>query len=252
MSQLFTTILYQPLLNLLVFFYNVVPGHDLGLAIVLLTIVIKIILYPFSRQSIKGQKALQQLQPKINALKEQYKNDKEQQAKAMMALYKEEKVNPLSSCLPMLVQLPILLAVFRVFQSGLKNGSLALLYPFVANPGSLNVVSIGFVNLAQPNLVLAVLAGAAQFWQARMLTTTRPPKKMPGAKDEDMMAMMNKQMLYVMPVLTVVIGMSLPGGLALYWFVVTILTALQQVFMFKKDKPALASLPGGGATPAAS
>ena len=246
MSQLFTTILYQPLLNLLVFFYTVVPGHDIGVAIVLLTIIIKLLLYPLSRQSIRGQKSLQQLQPKMNELKERYKNDREAQAKAMMALYKAEKVNPLSSCLPLLIQLPILLAVFQVFQSGLHNGSLDLLYPFVADPGSLNPVSFGLVNLAQPNLVLALLAGAAQYWQAQMLSTARPPKKMPGAKDEDMMTMMNRQMLYVMPVMTVFIGMTLPGGLALYWFIITLLTALQQQVMFRKDGP-----PAPKTTPAA-
>src|SRR3989344_1808032 len=156
MSHLFTPILYQPLLNLLVFFYTMVPAHDIGVAIVLWTIIIKLLLYPFSRQSIRGQRALQRLQPKLNEVKERYKNDREAQAKAMMALYKEEKVNPLSSCLPLLIQLPILLAVFQVFQSGLHNGSLDLLYPFVANPGNLNPISFGLIDLAKPNLVLAL------------------------------------------------------------------------------------------------
>jgi YidC/Oxa1 family membrane protein insertase len=236
MIQLFNLVLFQPLLNLLVFLYNLVPGNDIGLAIILLTVIIKIILFPLSRQSIKSQRALQELQPKIDALKKRYKDEKEKQAKAMMELYKAEKVNPLSSCLPLLIQLPFLIAVFQVFRSGLNSGSLELLYPFVTNPGHLNPVSLGLVDLSQSNIILALLTGAAQFWQAKSLSVKRPPKGMPGAKDEDMMAVMNKQMLYFMPIITVVIGASLPAGLVLYWFVTTALTAFQQQIMFKKKK----------------
>ena len=235
MIEFFNTILVQPLFNLLVFFYNLVPGNDLGVAIILLTLVIKLLLYPLSRQSIRSQKALQELQPKMEALKKQYKNDKEKLAKEMMTLYKTEKVNPLSSCLPLLIQLPFLIAVFHVFRTGVDSASLEMLYSFVPNPGSLNPVSFGIINLAQPNLILAVLTGAAQFWQSKMLITKRPPK-VPGAKDEDMMALMNKQMVYFMPIITVVIGAGLPAGLILYWLVMTILTALQQLLMFKKKK----------------
>lgn len=235
MTEFFNTLLVQPLFNLLVFFYNLVPGNDLGVAIILLTLAIKSLLYPLSRQSIKSQKALQELQPKMEALKKQYKNDKEKLAKEMMALYKTEKVNPLSSCLPLLIQLPFLIAVFHVFRTGVDSANLEMLYPFIPNPGSLNPISFGILNLSQPNLILAILTGAAQYWQSKMLITKRPPK-VPGAKDEDMMALMNKQMLYFMPIITVVIGASLPAGLILYWLVMTLLTVLQQQLMFKKKK----------------
>ena len=234
-AQLFTTILYQPLFNLLIFFYNLVPGQDLGVAIILLTVVIKLILYPFSRQTIRGQKSMQRLQPKIEALKKEYANDREKQAQEMIKLYKEEKVNPLSSCLPLLIQLPFLIAVYQVFIHGINSDSLNLLYPFISNPGQLHTVSLGIVDLAKASWILAVLAGAAQFFQNRMLSTKRPPKNMPGAKDENMMAIMNQQMLYVMPVLTVLIGIRLPSGLVLYWFVLTALTVLQQYWMFQRD-----------------
>jgi len=235
MVQLFNVVLYQPILNLLVFFYNIIPGNDLGIAIILLTVLIKLILYPLSQQSIKGQKALQQLQPKMEAIKQEYKDNKEKQAQAMMALYKNEKINPLSSCLPLLIQLPFLFAVYKVFIDGLKSGSLGLLYPFIHNPGSLNPLFLGFIDLSKPNIYFAVLAGAAQYWQAKMLQTKRPPKGIPGSKDESMTAIMNKQMLYFMPVITIMIGVGLPGGLVLYWFVLTLLTALQQLVVFKKD-----------------
>ncbi|MDD5043910.1 MAG: YidC/Oxa1 family membrane protein insertase [Patescibacteria group bacterium] len=238
MMALYNTILYQPLFNLLVFFYNIIPGHDVGLAIIALTIVIKLILFPFSLQSIKSQKSLQSLQPKIEELKKKYKDQKDKMAQAMMELYKQEKVNPFSSCLPLLIQLPFLLAVYQVFRSGLASNNFNLLYSFVANPEHINTISFGFINLAQSNIYLAVLAGLAQFWQTKMMMAKRPPaavRKEAGAKDEDMSAIMNKQMTYFMPIFTVFIGASLPAGLTLYWFITTLLTALQQLYFLKND-----------------
>ena len=230
---MFTTIFYQPILNLLVWFYNILPGHDIGLAIIVLSVVIKLVLYPLSNKSIKSQKALQNLQPKIQELKEKYKDDKEAMTKGMMELYKQEKVNPLSSCLPLLIQLPFFWAVFRVFRNELTNGSLSLIYPFIYNPGSLSPMAFGLINLAEPNWVLAVLAGLSQFLQVKLM----PKPKMPvGGKEETMGAIMNKQMTYVMPALTVFITLSLPSGLALYWFITTVLTILQQLIVFKKEK----------------
>jgi len=235
MVELFNTLLTTPIFNLLVFIYNYVPGQDLGIAIILLTILIKLVLFPLSHQAIKSQKALQDLQPKMSEIKKKYKDNKEEQAKAMMELYKSEKVNPLSSCLPLLVQLPFLIAVFHVFNRGLSEESLDLLYPFIQRPEVLNTISLGFLDLSSPNIILAVLTGGAQFWQTKMLMHKRQPK-VPGSKDEDMMAAMNKQMLYFMPIITVVIGSSLPAGLILYWLVTTLLTVAQQKLLFGKKK----------------
>jgi len=236
MIEILKTIFYVPLLNLLVWIYNVIPWPDLGVAIIILTIVIKLALYPLNKKAIVSQKALQDLQPKLEEIKSKYKGDREGQAKATMELYKKEKINPASSCLPMLVQLPFLIAVYQVFRTGLDNGSLEYLYSFVANPGVLNTIAFGWLDLSERSISLAILAGIAQFWQGRMLSTKKPPIKTAGAKDESMTAMMNKQMLYVMPVFTVIIGISFPAGLTLYWFVNTLLTGFQQLLIFKKQK----------------
>jgi len=239
MAELFQTLFYEPILNLLVFLYNIIPGNDIGLAIIALTVVIRLVLFPLNQQSIKSQKSLQDIQPKIEGLKKQYGNDKQGLGKAMMALYKAEKVNPFSSCLPLLVQFPFLIAVFYVFRDGLAGESLDLVYSFIARPEAINVITLGFFDLSKASPVLAVLAGLAQFWQAKMMLAKRPPKQVrdkPGAKDEDMMANMSKQMVYFMPVLTVFIGLTFPGGLTLYWLVTTLLMGLQQVYIFKKDK----------------
>ncbi len=247
MLELYNTILFEPIFNLLVWLYNVIPGNDIGLAIIALTIIIRLALYPLSKKSIISQKALQDLQPKIEKLKEEYKDNKEQQAQAMMKLYKEEKINPASSCLPLLIQLPFLIAVYQVFTSGLGDAHFDLLYPFVANPGTINTLSFGLIDLGQPQWILAVLAAGAQFWQAKMLSTKRPAVKSEGSKDEALAAIMNKQMVYVLPIFTLFIGLRFPGGLTLYWFVSTLWTALQQLVLFKKHntdaKPAVIDVP---------
>ncbi|MFA6547618.1 MAG: YidC/Oxa1 family membrane protein insertase [Candidatus Magasanikbacteria bacterium] len=236
-SNIFHVILYQPLFNIFVGLYNILPGHDVGLVIVVVTVLLRLLVYPLTASSIKAQRSLQELQPKMEALKKQYAGDQQKIAQATMELYKNNKVNPFASCLPLLVQLPILIALYWVMRDGLASTDLAKsLYSFVANPGTINPVSFGFLNLSKPNVVLAVLAGVAQFLQAKTMIRQAPPKSAgEGGKDENMMAMMNKQMLYLMPAMTVLIGFSLPAGLTLYWFWSTILMAGQQYYMSKKN-----------------
>lgn len=213
--------------------YNTISFQDLGVAIILLTVLIKLILWPLGQQAIKSQKSLQDLQPKIEELKKKYADNKVELSRATMEMYKNNKVNPFSSCLPLLIQLPFLFAVYRVFRDGLNN-KLDLVYSFIHKPAIINSLSFGFLDLNKPNIYLAVLAGVAQFLQAKMMMTRQPIIKTEGSKDESMTAIMNKQMLYFMPAITIFIGLSLPGGLTLYWFVITALTALQQVFVFRK------------------
>lgn len=235
MASLFQTILYQPLFNALVGLYNVIPGTDIGVAIIALTVIIKVLLYPLMNTSIKAQKKLQDMQPRLQELKERYGKNKEEMTKRTLELYREHKINPVSSCFPVLLQIPILLALYYVLRAGLGTADFSKLYSFVNNPGSLDPVMFGLVNLAHPNIVLGILAGAAQFWQAKMLMAKQPPKVAGEAgKDEGMASMMNKQMTYFMPVITVLMGFQLPGGLMLYWLTSTVLTALQQLIVFKK------------------
>ncbi|MDD4607178.1 MAG: YidC/Oxa1 family membrane protein insertase [Patescibacteria group bacterium] len=241
LGQIFNTVLYQPIYNLLIFFYNIVPGHDIGVAIILLTIVIKLILYPLSLKSIKAQKAMKELQPKIQELQKKYKDKKEELARKTMELYKQEKVSPMSGCLPLLLQLPFLIAVYQVFRAGLNSADFSLLYPFVQNPGTIETRMFGleFLNLANPIWLFAVVAGLAQFWQTKMLSTQQPPVGIAdktGAKDENVAAIMNKQMQYMMPAVTVIIGLSLPGGLTLYWMLSTLLMVAQQYYSFNKKE----------------
>ncbi|MCH8049348.1 membrane protein insertase YidC [Patescibacteria group bacterium] len=241
--QWFTIIFEQPLYNLLVWLYINLPGADIGLAIIVVTVIIKGVLFPLTFKSLKSQREMQEIQPKIQELRQQYKDDKERMAKELMSVYKDHNVNPLASCLPLLIQLPIFIALFRVLKDGLGEVNADLLYAFVPNPGMIDAVSLGFINLAEIFIPLAILAAAAQYFQAKLTIAQRPPKtvrKEKAAMDENMMASMNKMMLYFMPVITLVIGVtSLPGGVMLYWFVTTALTAvLYSIFLKKKKEPA--------------
>ncbi|MBU2612983.1 YidC/Oxa1 family membrane protein insertase, partial [Patescibacteria group bacterium] len=245
MSSLFTSIIVQPILNLLVWLYDVVPGNDLGVAIIILTILVKVVLYPLTMAQIKQQRALQAIQPKIEEIRKRLKDDKEAQAKELMDLYRVEKVNPASSCLPLLIQLPIFIGLYTALRDGLGSHGLELLYPYVANPGTIKTLMFGIVDLAKPNYVLAVLAGGVQFWQSWQIlrkpsSAAPPPVEVQGkedAKDEGMAAAMNKQMMYMMPIVTVFIGISLPGGLTLYWLVMSLLTVAQQALFLRRPTP---------------
>ena len=229
----FNVILYRPLFNLLVFFYNTIAFSDIGIAIVLLTVFTRLIFLPLSQKSIKSQKVLQELQPQIKALQEKYKDNKEEQGRQVMAFYKNNKINPLSGCLPLLIQLPILIALYQVFLKGFDESSLNFLYSFIANPGKINPISLGWLNLAAPNIFFAILAGLAQFWQAKMITPKNKLPSAPKTSDEFMAQAISKQTLYFLPVLTVVISWRLPSGLALYWLITTIFTVLQQYVIIR-------------------
>lgn len=233
LSLLFHEILYRPLLNALVFLYNVIPGHDLGIAIIVLTLIIRFLLYPLSKKAIESQKVMTDLQPRIKEIQKKFKDDKQAQTKAVMEFYREHKINPLGGCLPLLIQLPILIALYRVFISGLAPENLGALYPFIQNPGSINATFLGIVDLsATHNIPLSVLAGALQFIQSKMMLKESPKGKPKG----EMSLMMGKQMTYFMPILMVYFAFVLPAALPLYWIVITLFAIFQQRLILKKNE----------------
>lgn len=238
MSFLFHTIIYQPLYNILIWFYNVVPGKDFGISIMLITIFLRTILIPLYKKQIESQKKLQELQPKIKALQEKTKHDKEQQTKQLMELYKENKTNPFSGCLPLIVQLIFLIAIYQVLIAVSGNGltvDSAQLYSFVSNPGKINQFFISVVDLTKPSIIIAMLAAVAQYFQTKMLMASQPqPAKNESSDTPDMAQIMSKQMLYLGPILTLFIGIKFPAGLSLYWLAGTLFMLVQQIIIQKK------------------
>ncbi len=227
MSQIFNQFLVYPLLNLLLFFYQYIP--DIGVVIILVTVFVRLLLLPSFHKSLKHQKALNALQPKMNEIKEKYKDDKEQQAKAIMELYSIHKVNPLSSCLPLLIQLPILIALYQVFIRSLNGQPLQGIYSFVRNPGSIDPMFIGWLNLANHNIIMAVIAGLLQYWQSYIML----PKDQ--GKGDSMTKMMRYQTLYFLPGITILFGSRFPAGLTLYWIVTTLFGIGQQYYILRKE-----------------
>ncbi len=226
MATLFNSLLYRPLLNGVVFFYTLFPAHDFGLAIVILTLVVRVILSPLSVRAVRSQRALSVLQPKINEIKEKHKNDQAAQGAAVMELYRQHKVNPLAGCLPLLIQIPIIAALYRVFLAGFKPENLALLYGFVRNPGVISTLSFGRIDIAVGNWILAILAGLTQFVQGRLSMAF-----MPQAQKGGELAVMNAQMTYFFPLLIVFISWSRPAGLALYWITTTLVSIGEQIYI---------------------
>ena len=229
----FNTILYQPLFNALVLIYDFIPGHDFGVAIILLTVLIRIIFYPLMVQSIRSQKALQELQPKIQEIQSKHKDNKAEQSKEMMSLYQKEKINPFGGCLPLLLQLPILIALYRVFWKGLQPEAMAFLYSFVPNPGIVNPVSLGIINLSEPSLAIAFIAGIAQFFQSKMIM---PKKQKAQGQMGQFSSMMQKQMLYFFPIFTVFILWKMPAAIGIYWITTALFSIGQQYLIFRKTK----------------
>ncbi|MBZ9572737.1 membrane protein insertase YidC [Patescibacteria group bacterium] len=231
--QFFNIVLYQPLLNALILLYTYLPGHDFGIAVIVLTLIMKLILHPSSLHAIRSQKALSTLQPKIKEIQRKYKNNKQEQARATMELYKKEKISPFSGCLPLLLQLPILIALYQVFLKGLKPEVLtASLYSFVPNPGEVIPTFLGIVNLAQPNFLLALTAGILQFFQSKI--SFQKPRGEQKSKKGDFSSMMQNQMLYFFPIFTVFIVWKLGSIIGLYWIVSTLFSIGEQFLVNKK------------------
>ena len=245
LSNFFYVILYQPLFNGLVFLYNYVPGHDFGIAIIVLTIIIRVILYPLSVKAVRSQRNLQKLQPLMQEIQKKYKDDKEKQAKEILALYKSEKINPFSGLFLALIQLPILIALYQVFWNGLKLKDLkSILYVFVLNPGQINPLFIHLVDLSKPNIILAVFAGLVQYFQTKMLLPPKSQSVEGQNKVADFSQTMQKQMVYFFPVFTVIILINLPSALGLYWTISGLFTIIQQYLIFKKHgKPEIVNKP---------
>jgi YidC/Oxa1 family membrane protein insertase len=248
LSFLYTEIIYRPLFNLLVFVYEAIPGQDLGLAIILVTILVRLALYKVNGKAIQGQRELQEIQPEIREIQQKYKEDKEKQAHELMAIYQKHKISPFSGCLPILIQFPIIIALYQVFINGFRDDSLRLLYSFVHNPGHLDAVSFGgIIDLAAPSAALALIAGVLQYFQTKSLMDVASKKraaepqkaeeeKSAEEKMQDFSQALSKNMMYTMPAVTFLFGLKLPSGLALYWSVTTLFAIVQQYFIIKKRK----------------
>lgn len=237
---IFNETIFKPIFNLLMFVVDVMPGHSFGVAIILVTLFIRFILYPLSYKALKSQRELSKVQPEIKKIQKKHKNNKQEQSAAIMKLYKEHDINPFAGCIPFLIQIPIIIGLYRVFLVELVPDKISeLLYPFIAVPDQINTAFFGLgdlTHIGQLSIAFGVMAGVAQFFLSKLTMAQKDKTGMPKANDgkPDLQNIMGKQMTYVLPVITVFIAMRFPAGLGLYWFVTTLFSIGQQYVINKK------------------
>lgn len=233
LSYIFNEFFYRPLFNILIFLYNSVSFGDLGVAIILLTILIRMILLPLFYKSARDQMIMRRLAPKIKEIQENHKDDKGKQSKAIMDIYREHKVNPFSGFLMILIQLPVLIALYRVFlkeitAESLNNG----LYSFIFKPEIINHQFLGLVDLSKRNLIIVILASLAQYFQGKLSL----PKNDKPTKDLSSVEAVGRQMIFVAPALTFVFlySFGLPSAVGLYWLTTSVFSVIQQIAINKR------------------
>lgn len=241
MIAFFYEYLYLPIYNLLIWLVGVIPGADIGLAVIAVTIIVKLVTLPLSISALKTQAAMRKIEPRLKELREQYKDDKEAQAREMFALYKENSIKPFSSIFAMLIQIPVLITLYFVFaHESMTAANPELLYSFVPNPGAFSALFLGFFVIAGNNFILAALAGVTQYFQAAYAIpvpkktfdpskTTTPTAKEMGAEFGRAMAI---QARYVLPIVIAAVAFT-SGAIALY-FITSNLIGIAQEFYIRK------------------
>ncbi len=240
MINFFKIIVFIPLYNLLVWLTAILPGADLGLAIILLTILVKIVIFPLYKTSVMTQIKMKAVEGELKAIKEQNKDNLPEQSRLTMELYKKEKINPFSSFLVLLIQIPIIISLFYVFRQSFTI-DINLVYSFITIPNHINTIFLGFVKLTvSHNYALAFLTGVTQYLQVTLSLPKREKNKSSDKKEvsfgQDLAKSMDFQMRYAMPVMTAVIAFTLPAAISLYWVTSNVFSAIYEVVVIKKIK----------------
>lgn len=233
----FSTFLTQPLYNTLALILSIIPGANVGVAIIILTVLVRGALLPLSHKSVVSQAKMRDLAPHIEKLKEKHKDDKQEQARKTMELYKEHGINPLSGCLLVLVQLPIIFALYFVFSTILPKLSAEHLYSFVHLPATINMMFFG-IALSQKSAILAFFAAVSQYYQIKLsvpVVAAAEKDAKPSFKD-DFARSMNVQMRYMLPVIVFGISYSISAAIALYWTTSNLFSVAHELYVKRKAK----------------
>jgi YidC/Oxa1 family membrane protein insertase len=220
LNTLWNTIVFGPLSQLLGWLVSFIPGHDLGLAVIALTILIKIVLFPLTYKSLKSQIELKKVQPEMEEIKKNFPDDKEAQARETFALYKKHGINPFSGCLPILVQLPILFGLYYVVIDFIGKNSL-----------DISTIFLGITDIKNPSVILALVAGVTQFIQMYFSPSMQQAAATPGDTKAGFMQFQMKIMIYVLPIFVTIIALKFSGIIALYWITSNIVTIFQELII---------------------
>ncbi len=243
LNSLWHTVFFDPVYNGLIFFIDIIPGGDVGIAIICITILVKVLLLPLSVKAVRTQKIMKEIEPRLKELKEKHKDNREAQARAMMDIYKEVGLNPFSSIILLFIQIPFIIAIYlSVYKGGgvvLPEINTALLYSFIPNPSPelVSMMFLGVVDMGGKSIFLALLASVTQYIQTHLTLPSPEPRKEgsePNFK-EDFARNMHFQMKYGMPVIIFFAAYFISAAIALY-FVVSNLVGIAQEFYVRRHR----------------
>ncbi len=238
MSALWNTVFYQPIYNVLIFIINNITFHDVGFAIILVTIIVKLILSPLTKKSIKSQILMKRMEPELKQIKKDFPN-KEEQAKKTFELYKKYGTNPFSGCLVVILQLPVIFALYYVFYKGLAIDT-SIIYSFIQIPTALHTNFLGLIEMSSHSIFLGIFAGVTQFVQGYLSAPVKPGKveivrgdgaDIPKPFQEQLSDSMQMNVRYVLPVFIAFIAWKISAAVALYWIVSNMFTIVQEWYI---------------------
>ncbi|MCH8888955.1 membrane protein insertase YidC [Patescibacteria group bacterium] len=231
-SGLFHTFFYNPIYNGLVFLIDIVPLADVGVAIILITVLVKLLLFPISQKAVRTQFIMRGLQPQLEKIKEKYAKDKQAQARKTMDLYKEKGINPFSGILLIFIQIPIILALYWVFfRGGLPEIDLSILYSFINEPSKINMNFLGLIPMDGRSIVLAFLAGLSQYFQIKLSLPDLKKRDDKASLKDDFARSFQLQMRYMLPLFIFGFSYFVSAAVALYWFTSNIFAIGQEIFL---------------------
>src|SRR3989344_1220676 len=238
MSFLYHTFFFDPLYNALVLLFTILPWADAGIIVVLLTILVRLVIFPLSKKAVLTQVKMAEIAPELAKIKEQYKDKPEEQARKTLALYREKGVNPFSGILVIIIQLPIIFALYQIFLH-FPEVNAELLYSFVEVPPSINTTFLGLLDITAKSSILAFLAAVSTFLQFKI---SMKEQKAPTGNSfgDNLTRSMQTQMKYFFPVIVFFISYSISGVIALYWLTTNLFSIAQELFVRRKIKPTLA------------
>ncbi len=250
-TNLFYTFFYNPIYNALVALVAVVPGSDVGIAVIMVTIMIRLLILPLSLSVARTQRAMKTLEPKLKELKEKHKGNREKEATETFALYKDARINPFMSILMTLIQIPIFLALYFVFfYEPLTTINTVRLYALTPIPMTVSFEFLGILSIVKGGIILAALAGITQFIQAHFsllnlnINTSNTNNKIESKSAQtnsvqtsvvfnvgDFQKIMSMQLKYVLPFIIAIVSYTTSGAIALYFITANIIGALQELYI---------------------
>ena len=232
MSAVFNAIISKPFYNGLISLIDLLPFFDAGVIVIIFTVIVKVILLPLSIKASRAQMQMKSIEKDLQTIKEKHKDNKEEQGRKTLEFYKEKGVNPFSSILILIIQLPIIIGLYRVFlKSGLPQIDTGLLYAFVSAPASVNMMFLGLINISEKSVALALIAGITTYFQISLAAGAPDTSK---GTQGDIAKAMAVQMKYFFPIIVVFISYSISAALAIYWITSNVFAIFQEIYIKKK------------------